>query len=265
MVRIEYERKLTRCETCTFFGHVHDQCLENIMDTPTPIVEKSNDGFQMVVNKKKNDKAGSNIGVKFSGQSVKSNVKYMPKASSGISKTVTSKKNQPSKASESPLSSSGSQNGKNGDPYAKENVASPYDSSNILVSNPYACLNEDSREEVENVFDEYANLLSSAKFRESSSPRANEGCQYKIIGKLLANRLSILIGDCISPVQSTFIKGRYILDGPLILNEVLAWYRQRKKELMVFKVDFEKAFDSLRWDFLDVILDKLGFGSKWRA
>nr|GEY00642.1 zinc knuckle CX2CX4HX4C [Tanacetum cinerariifolium] len=68
---------------------------------------KSNDGFQTVVNKK-NDKAGSNIGVKFSGQSVKSNVKYMPKASNGISKTATSKKNRPSKASELPSSSSGS-------------------------------------------------------------------------------------------------------------------------------------------------------------
>ncbi|GKC72794.1 hypothetical protein Tco_1118677, partial [Tanacetum coccineum] len=38
---------------------------------------------------------------------------------------------------------------------------------------------------------------------------------------------------------------RNILDGPLILNEVMAWYHKRKKELMVFKVDFEKAFDSL--------------------
>ncbi|GJR46874.1 hypothetical protein Tco_1314977 [Tanacetum coccineum] len=56
-----------------------------------------------------------------------------------------------------------------------------------------------------------------------------------------------------------------VFHGPLILNEVLAWYRQRKKELMIFKVDFEKAFDSLRWDFLDLILDKLGFGIKWRA
>ncbi|GKA80774.1 RNA-directed DNA polymerase, eukaryota, reverse transcriptase zinc-binding domain protein [Tanacetum coccineum] len=77
--------------------------------------------------------------------------------------------------------------------------------------------------------------------------------------------LSIVISDCVNPVQSAFIKGRNILDGPLILNEVLAWHRQRKKELMVFKVDFEKAFDSLRWDFLDLILDKLGFGSTWRA
>nr|GEX33404.1 RNA-directed DNA polymerase, eukaryota, reverse transcriptase zinc-binding domain protein [Tanacetum cinerariifolium] len=62
------------------------------------------------------------------------------------------------------------------------------------------------------------------------------GCQYKIIGKLLANRLSLVIGDCVSYVQSAFIKDRNILDGPLILNEVLAWYRQRKKKLMVFKL-----------------------------
>ncbi|GKD39143.1 putative RNA-directed DNA polymerase, eukaryota, reverse transcriptase zinc-binding domain protein, partial [Tanacetum coccineum] len=91
------------------------------------------------------------------------------------------------------------------------------------------------------------------------------GSQYKIIGKLLANRLSKVIGDCVNPVQSAFIKGRNILDGPLILNEILSWHRHHKKEVMVFKVDFEKAFDSLRWDFLDLILDKIGFGSRWRA
>ncbi|GKC64300.1 RNA-directed DNA polymerase, eukaryota, reverse transcriptase zinc-binding domain protein, partial [Tanacetum coccineum] len=114
---------------------------------------------------------------------------------------------------------------------------------------------------IEMVIEEVPNAKSVSDFR----PISLIGCQYKIIGKLLANRLNIVIGDCISPMQSAFIKGRYILDGPLILNEVLDWYRQRKKEFMDFKVDFEKAFDSLRWDFLDLILDKLGFGSKWRA
>nr|GEV76085.1 probable LRR receptor-like serine/threonine-protein kinase At1g63430 [Tanacetum cinerariifolium] len=77
--------------------------------------------------------------------------------------------------------------------------------------------------------------------------------------------LSLVIGSCISFEQSAFIKGRNILDGPLILNEVLVWYRKRKKELMVFKVDFEKAFDSLRWDYLDMVMGKLGFGLKSRS
>nr|GEV93238.1 RNA-directed DNA polymerase, eukaryota, reverse transcriptase zinc-binding domain protein [Tanacetum cinerariifolium] len=83
------------------------------------------------------------------------------------------------------------------------------------------------------------------------------GCQYKIIGKLLENRLGSVIGSCISLEQSAFIKGKNILYGPLIINEVMAWFRKRKKELMVFKVDFEKAFDSLRWDYLDMIMGKL--------
>ncbi|GJV35623.1 RNA-directed DNA polymerase, eukaryota [Tanacetum coccineum] len=91
------------------------------------------------------------------------------------------------------------------------------------------------------------------------------GCQYKIIGKILANRLSMVIDSCISPEQSAFIKGRNILDGPLILNEVMAWYRKRKKPLMIFKVDFKKKFVSLRWDFLDLIMRKLGFEIKWHS
>ncbi|GJW27979.1 RNA-directed DNA polymerase, eukaryota, reverse transcriptase zinc-binding domain protein [Tanacetum coccineum] len=59
-------------------------------------------------------------------------------------------------------------------------------------------------------------------------------CQYKINGKILANRLSTVIGSCVSSEQTTFIK-----------------------------VDFEKAFDSVRWDFLELVMEKLGFGSKW--
>nr|GEY42616.1 hypothetical protein [Tanacetum cinerariifolium] len=78
----------------------------------------------------------------------------------------------------------------------------------------------------------------------------------------VSNRLSKVIGDCISPVQSAFIKGRYILDRPLILNDVLAEYRQYNKELLLFKVDFKKSFDSVRRDFLDAVIEKMGFGLK---
>nr|GEX20091.1 GDSL esterase/lipase At5g22810-like [Tanacetum cinerariifolium] len=85
------------------------------------------------------------------------------------------------------------------------------------------------------------------------------GCQYKIVGKILANRLSLVIGDIVSQEQSAFIKERQIMDGPLILNEVISWCNARKEQLLMFKVDFQKALDSVRWDHLDDIIGKEGY------
>ncbi|GKB40287.1 RNA-directed DNA polymerase, eukaryota, reverse transcriptase zinc-binding domain protein [Tanacetum coccineum] len=91
------------------------------------------------------------------------------------------------------------------------------------------------------------------------------GSIYKIIAKILTNRLVGVLGDIVNEVQSAFISERQILDGPFILNEIMQWCRRRKKQSLIFKVDFEKAYDSVRWDFLDDILVKFGFGIKWRG
>nr|GEX73090.1 RNA-directed DNA polymerase, eukaryota, reverse transcriptase zinc-binding domain protein [Tanacetum cinerariifolium] len=72
----------------------------------------------------------------------------------------------------------------------------------------------------------------------------------------------LVIGDIVSQEQSAFIKGRQIMDGPLILNEVISWCKARKDQILLFKVDFQKAFDSVRWDHLDDILGKFDFGNK---
>ncbi|GJV01931.1 RNA-directed DNA polymerase, eukaryota, reverse transcriptase zinc-binding domain protein [Tanacetum coccineum] len=86
----------------------------------------------------------------------------------------------------------------------------------------------------------------------------------KIIAKILTNRLVGVIGDIVNEVQSAFIADRQILDGPFILNEVMHWCTIKKKQALIFKVDFEKAYDSVRWDFLDEVLQKFRFGNKWR-
>ncbi|GJU21279.1 RNA-directed DNA polymerase, eukaryota, reverse transcriptase zinc-binding domain protein [Tanacetum coccineum] len=89
------------------------------------------------------------------------------------------------------------------------------------------------------------------------------GSLYKIIAKILANRLVDKLGLLVNEVQYAFIADRQILDGPFILDELIQWCKRKKNQLLVFKVDFEKAFDSVRWDFLDDILKKFGFGEKW--
>nr|GEW11130.1 RNA-directed DNA polymerase, eukaryota [Tanacetum cinerariifolium] len=91
------------------------------------------------------------------------------------------------------------------------------------------------------------------------------GSIYKIIAKILVNRLVGVLGDIVNEVQSAFIAERQILDGPFILNEVLQWCKLKKKQSLIFKFDFEKAYDSVRWDFLDDVLKKFCFGNKWCA
>ncbi|GJX90501.1 RNA-directed DNA polymerase, eukaryota, partial [Tanacetum coccineum] len=73
----------------------------------------------------------------------------------------------------------------------------------------------------------------------------------------------MVIAGLVSNTQSAFVAGRQILDGPFILNEVLDWCKRKKKKALFFKVDFAKAYDSVRWDFLLDVLEAFGFGSTW--
>ncbi|KAJ9539002.1 hypothetical protein OSB04_031735 [Centaurea solstitialis] len=91
------------------------------------------------------------------------------------------------------------------------------------------------------------------------------GCVTKIISKVLAERLKTVVNPVISKSKTAFIKGRSILDGPLVINEILDWAKRSKNQMLIFKIDFEKAFDSLNWGFLDDILAQMGFGDRWRA
>lgn len=55
------------------------------------------------------------------------------------------------------------------------------------------------------------------------------------------------------------MEGRNILDDPLIVNEICSWAK-RVKKVLLFKVDFEKAFDSVNWEYLDSVMCQMGFG-----
>ncbi|KAK0595713.1 hypothetical protein LWI29_009285 [Acer saccharum] len=91
------------------------------------------------------------------------------------------------------------------------------------------------------------------------------GSLYKILAKILANRLKKVINSVIGESQMAFVKNRQILDSVVITDEIIHEWRKRKEGggLMV-KLDFEKAYDTLDHSFLNDLLEKMGFGVKWR-
>jgi hypothetical protein len=96
-------------------------------------------------------------------------------------------------------------------------------------------------------------------------PIALLGCIYKLVAKVLTNRLGLVMGSLTSKNQSAFIKGRLLVDGVLVINEVVDWVKKAKKKCLIFKVDFVKAYDSVSWSFLDYMLRRFGFDDKWRS
>nr|GEY66102.1 RNA-directed DNA polymerase, eukaryota [Tanacetum cinerariifolium] len=92
--------------------------------------------------------------------------------------------------------------------------------------------------------------IQNANLVKDFRPISLIGSLYKIIAKILANRLVGMLSGIVNEVQSAFVADRQILDGPFILNEVIQWCKSKKKQALIFKVDFEKAYDSVRGSIL---------------
>jgi hypothetical protein len=90
------------------------------------------------------------------------------------------------------------------------------------------------------------------------------GGMYKIIAKLLANRLGVVLGKIVSPSQNAFVKGWQILDSVLIANECLDCRLKSNTPGVICKLDLKKAYDHVNWDFLSYLLRRCGFSEKWR-
>lgn len=68
-------------------------------------------------------------------------------------------------------------------------------------------------------------------------------CLQKIISKILASRLKMFIGNVISLDESSFVPRRRILDGVVVVNEILELGKTTRRDRMVIKIDFERAYD----------------------
>ncbi|CAL1407884.1 unnamed protein product [Linum trigynum] len=95
-------------------------------------------------------------------------------------------------------------------------------------------------------------------------------CQfvYKIITKIMAERLAGILPTIVSEGQNAFIRERQIVDSILIGHELMHYLKIKtrgKKGYMTLKVDMEKAYDRVEWPFLLAVLEKMGFSSVWRG
>jgi len=83
---------------------------------------------------------------------------------------------------------------------------------------------------------------------------------YKIISKIIANRIKPVLSRSIFEEKLGFLQGRRVQDAIGIVHECLHSLKKKKEKALVLKPDLKKAYDCISWDFLRMILIQIGLG-----
>lgn len=89
--------------------------------------------------------------------------------------------------------------------------------------------------------------------------------KYKIVARVITNRLKGIMNHAIGPNQSAFIPGRVITNNVILGFECMHWLRKSKNKqgFAALKLDMSKAYDIVEWSYLRSILSKVGFSNGW--
>jgi hypothetical protein len=82
---------------------------------------------------------------------------------------------------------------------------------------------------------------------------------YKIISGCLSHRIKYTLDYLISESQSGFLKGRYIGDNTRFVYDIMSFTESNNIPGLLVLIDFEKAFDSISWEFIYKVLNYFGF------
>ncbi len=86
---------------------------------------------------------------------------------------------------------------------------------------------------------------------------------FKIFTKIGTNRITSVAHKVIRPTQTAFLLGRNIMEGVVILHESIHELHKKNMDGVIFKFDFEKAYDKVKWQFLQQTLRMKGFSQQW--
>jgi hypothetical protein len=119
------------------------------------------------------------------------------------------------------------------------------------------------------------NLLNSAHI--SLLPKGVDACKVKdyrpvslmhsvakIVCKMMANRLAPCLHSMIPHSQSAFIKSRSIHDNFLYVKNAIKELQRKRNPCLFLKLDIAGAFDSVSWEYMLELMERLGFGPRWR-
>jgi hypothetical protein len=104
-----------------------------------------------------------------------------------------------------------------------------------------------------------------AKDMKKFRPISLGNCSLKVITKAITNRIAPISNRMIANNQTAFIKGRYILESVVAAHEVIHDVYSKKHSGLVLKLDYEKAYDRIDWEFLDSMLQSRNFSPKFRT
>lgn len=91
-------------------------------------------------------------------------------------------------------------------------------------------------------------------------------CLCSILYKTIVNRLKAILPKIISINQNAFVPNLHIIDNVLVAYELIHALKNRRSGgdgYMVIKLDINKAYDQVEWNFLKAMMSKIGFHSRW--